>query len=131
MQAMQIGIWNQIGDSPATPPQSFQATGSYDRPGHIAIRPGLLTSTGQVRDVTTAQRLIWFTFGGQDGDVMEVTLQYTLNQCAQVAPKILTGSGLTGGVFENAHLDNTNTSGLAGARTLDNVGGWAIATFLG
>ncbi len=132
MQPSQLTMVNAAAGLPNTPPQTFQFMGSYDKPGHVCIRPGLLTGHGTIHDVTANQRITVFTFSGQDGDVIEVTLEYTWNNVALLTPHSLTGaSGTAGALYENAHLDNTNQSGLAGARTLDNVTAWPSTVMLG
>lgn len=132
MQPTQLSIVNSAVGLPNTPPQTFQAIGSYDKPGHVSLRPGLFTGHGAIHDASGNQRVTVFLFNGQDGDIIEITLLYTWNNATSTVPHSLTGaSGVAGAIFENSHLDNTNQSGLAGARMLDNVSTWPSTVFLG
>ncbi len=132
MQPIQIQLWDSIPDRvPAAPPQTFSDAGSFDKPGHICVRPGVLTSIGSTFNAFQ-QRVTVFTFSGQEGDVIDVTLEYSwIDVVAQGIISLVSASTTSGGLYYNSHLDNTNTSGLAGARMLDSMTAFPQAVALG
>jgi hypothetical protein len=132
LQATQLALYCSFPDrANAPPPQVFEAVGSYDKPGHICVRPGVLSQLG-TSVAAYASPWIVFSSNGQAGDVVEVTVEFSwLNIVTNGVTAVTTAGTTAGALYFNSHLDNTSTAGTAGTRFLDTVTGFATAVALG
>jgi len=116
------------------PPQVFEAVSTgTSNPGHIHVRPGVLTKLGRPMNAGTAAGTdIVFTESGQTGSIVEVTIEYTLLDGLTQNNRSLTGSGGSAGyIMENTFLDNTSTSGTSGSQLLTTLTGFIQAVIVG
>jgi len=118
------------------PPQAFQCISSgTDTPGTVIIRPGVLTKTGRWMNAgsTAATAYVVFTSTGQPGDIVDVTLDYTLVEPeSQPAGHTLVSSSVVAGlIYQNNYLDNTTTSSTTGTQNLVNTADFPTALGVG
>ncbi len=115
------------------PPQVFEAVSTgTSQPGHIHIRPGVLTKLGRPMNAAIGSTDIVFRKSGQVGDIVEVTIEYTLLDGSIQNNRSLTGSGGSAGyIMENTFLDNTSTTGVSGSQLLTTLTGFIQAVIVG
>ncbi len=127
----QLTFFSTIGgdDFDQSPPQVFEALSSgTSRPGHLRVRPGLLTKAAHWMDAQAAAVTpsYVFTEDGQPGDIVEVTIEYTLADLTVNGTlfSIVGGSLTAGAIYSNNLLDNTSTGGGAGTGVLGATSGF-------
>ncbi len=117
------------------PPQVFSTESSGTSiPGHISVRPGVLTKLGRpiLGGTATGAPYVVFRTLGNPGDIIEVTVEFDYVDAGLMAGHSLTGSGgFAGFLLENTYLDNTSTSGTAGSQLLNSLSAFQTAIMQG